>query len=193
MVSYMKDKRRATVKEIQRLAGTLNFLCCVVQPGRAFTRRMYSKFAGITDKQACVLRQYHHVPLDLEFRNDCQTWRLFLLNPLSFTRPMVDLDATEIHTTDVDFYTDASLSVTKGIGCVFGTEYTWGFGSQGTLKTTNQVLPMQSFTPCVWEFSHGKKSLQTCTWLLIVIINQYAIWSTGFLLKIRTQCTLLDC
>ena len=38
------DKREATVKELQKLSGYLNFLTRVIVPGRTFTRRMYVKF-----------------------------------------------------------------------------------------------------------------------------------------------------
>ena len=41
------DKKKATVKELECLAGLLNFLHRAIVPGRAFTRRMYSKFAGV--------------------------------------------------------------------------------------------------------------------------------------------------
>ena len=44
MIEYFlnKNKKKATVKEIQKLAGYLNFLCRCVIPGRAFTRRFYA-------------------------------------------------------------------------------------------------------------------------------------------------------
>ena len=36
MVRNMLSKKKATVKEIQVLAGTLNFLCKAIYPGKAF-------------------------------------------------------------------------------------------------------------------------------------------------------------
>ena len=43
LISFL-SKKKATVKELQSLAGLLNFLNKAIHPGRAFTRRMYSKF-----------------------------------------------------------------------------------------------------------------------------------------------------
>ena len=43
-------KSKATVKEIQCLTGLLNFLTKAIIPGRAFTRRLYSKI-GRTSNQ----------------------------------------------------------------------------------------------------------------------------------------------
>ena len=73
MLLYLKDKRKATVKELQVLCGYLNFLSKAIFPGRAFTRRMYAKYAGVVrNSPGSKLRQYHHVRLDYEFKLDCQ-------------------------------------------------------------------------------------------------------------------------
>ena len=37
MIEYFQDRRKATVKEMQRLAGYLNFLTRAIFPGRTFT------------------------------------------------------------------------------------------------------------------------------------------------------------
>ena len=87
------DAKKATVNELQSLAGVLNFITKAVHLGRAFTRRMYAKFGGVTDKKIehfdhpknkqkwteeklCLfkLKPYHHVYLDSEFRFDCKMW-----------------------------------------------------------------------------------------------------------------------
>ena len=46
MINRLMGKKKATVGELQQLCGFLNFLNRAVFPGRVFTRRMYSKFAG---------------------------------------------------------------------------------------------------------------------------------------------------
>ena len=74
LLKIFLQRKKATVKEIQSLAGLLNFLHKAIYPGRAFTRRMYAKVA--TDH----LKWHHHVNLDREFRNDCMIWLKFLSN-----------------------------------------------------------------------------------------------------------------
>ena len=70
MLSTLIDKKKSTVKDLQRLAGYLNFLNRAIFPGRAFTRRMYAKFTStVKDKK---LKAYHHIRLDSEFKSD---WR----------------------------------------------------------------------------------------------------------------------
>ena len=43
MLKWITDKKKATVKELERLSGLLNFLNKAIVPGRIFTRRMYAK------------------------------------------------------------------------------------------------------------------------------------------------------
>ena len=109
MVQKFKDKKKATIKQLQKLAGHLNFINRAVVPGRAFTKRMYAKFSGtnIVNSKGSPLKSYHHVKLDKEFRLDCQMWELFLLDLENVVRPFVDLDKT-IQADQIGFYSDAS-------------------------------------------------------------------------------------
>ena len=119
MLKIMLDKRKATVKEMERLSGYLNFLNKAIHPGRAFTRRMYAKFAMTMEKKK--LKQHHHIHLDKEFKDDCGMWLKFLEpeNKLVTCRPFVDLSFTRT-SEEIDFYTDASGSMTRGgFGCKF--------------------------------------------------------------------------
>ena len=79
MLNYTIHKRKITVKEVQQLMGTLNFLNRAIVPGRAFTRGMYSKLK-LRDGKGRLLRQYHHVQLNKQFLQDCWVWLTFLQN-----------------------------------------------------------------------------------------------------------------
>ena len=121
-------KSKATVKEIQCLTGLLNFLTKVIIPGRAFTRRLYSKI-GRTGNQPKKpnLKHYHHIYLDKEFKWDCETWLIFLENVTTSVMCRPFLDKLKFKSArNLDFYSDASLSEKKGFGCVSGIDYTWG-------------------------------------------------------------------
>ena len=56
LLSELTDRKKATVKQLQVVTGYLNFLLRAIFVGRAFTRRIYAKFAA--NKK---LRQYHHI------------------------------------------------------------------------------------------------------------------------------------
>ena len=78
MLRWAVDKKKVTIKFIERLTGVLNFLSKAILPGCTFVRGMYSKLRT-TNVAGQELRQYHHVSLDREFLNDCRMWIEFLL------------------------------------------------------------------------------------------------------------------
>ena len=77
MIKYAIDRRKVTVKFVQQLMGTLNFLSRAIMPGRAFTKGMYDKLK-LKDKNGNPLKQHHHVSLVGTFIGDCMVWKNFL-------------------------------------------------------------------------------------------------------------------
>ena len=131
------DKHKATVKQIQSLAGLLNFLGKAIVPGRAFTRRMYVQFQGFLVSKADEsrngfekrLKPHHHISLDAEFRTDCKVWMEFLSSEdHTICRPFTDL-AQVRQATVLNFYSDAAKSENLGFGCIFNEQ--WAFGRWG--------------------------------------------------------------
>ena len=114
MLLRITNKKKATVKELQKLTGTLNFLTRVIHPGRTFTRRMYCKYENPVDKKGNKLKHYHHVKIDEEFLNDSNVWLLFLqhANSKVLTRPFVDFSNTTstFSAEQLSFYSDASAN-----------------------------------------------------------------------------------
>lgn len=78
-----KNNKKTTVLRLQKLTGTLNFLCRAYYVGRTYTRRLYSKFSS-------ALKPYHHVNIDREMRLDCGVWYRFLCEEESVRRPFID-------------------------------------------------------------------------------------------------------
>ena len=126
MLQMMTQKKKATIKELEKLAGLLNFLNRAIFPGRAFTRRMYAKFTG---EKYRMLKDYRHVKLDNEFKQDCQIWLKFLntdkLQVVS--RPFVDLSVTMV-AEEVGFSTDSAGGKNLGFGCIFTSAREWCYG-----------------------------------------------------------------
>ena len=124
LLKWVIQKKKVTVLTIQRLMGTLNFLNKPIIPGRAFTRRMYSKLTMVNNAGK-KLQQYHHVSLDAEFIKDCKMWLQFLdssdiHDSRKLCRPFLDLKYTETSTT-LQFYLDASGKI--GMGVVYKNHY----------------------------------------------------------------------
>ena len=60
LIQEVIELKKVTIKTIQQLTGTLNFLNRAIVPGRAFTRNMYTKLK-ITNSKGRPLKQHHHV------------------------------------------------------------------------------------------------------------------------------------
>ena len=135
MINQLLDKKKATVKQIQQLTGYLNFLAKAIHPGRAFTRRMYAKCAlrALNGDQK-ILKPYHHVRLDREFKLDCEVWKSFLMeSTIGVCRPMIDL-SEHLTATQIDFWTDASAAPDLGFGGVYGKHWLFGAWPPGFIK-----------------------------------------------------------
>lgn len=110
-IDLILRSKKITVHQLQRLTGLLNFFCRAVVPGRAFTRRLYTKYAG--------MRSYHHLRVDAEMKSDCLMWLQFLEMDQAVCRPFMDF-STVFHADELDFYTDGALDEERiGVGGKF--------------------------------------------------------------------------
>ena len=136
LVKKFKCKTKATIKELQSLAGHLNFINHAVVPGRAFTHRMYAKFSGsnILDNKGRVLKPHHHVKLDKEFRLDCTMWEYFLEDLNAVTRPFIDMSDVK-DAKALNFFSDASAAKTLGMGAIFGDNWLFAKWEPGFIDT----------------------------------------------------------
>lgn len=83
-------RRRATRKQLQSLAGKLNWACQVIKGGRIFLRR-------ILDAMAHLKHATHKVLLNEDFQLDLQWWLQFLITfngtmPIRNEKPIVDVE-----------------------------------------------------------------------------------------------------
>ena len=118
LIDWFLGKKKATVLQFQKLAGILNFICRCIVPGRAFLRRLY--LTGSTSN----LKQHHHVKITKENKLDLGIWKLFLSQPIAYSRAFIQQD---IQTAEIlDMYSDASRNFKLGFGAHCGPE--WSFG-----------------------------------------------------------------
>ena len=122
MLKWAIDKKKVTIKFVQQLTGTLNFLNRAIVPGHAFTRGLYSKLK-VKDGKRNPLKAHHHVYLNSEFLQDCWVWLQSLGNTSNkkICRPFIDFSVSEMEQNRVTllFFTDASKNPEYGIGAIF--------------------------------------------------------------------------
>ena len=168
LLKNLLAKKRATVKELQQLAGYLNFLNRAIFPGGVFTRRMYAKFSGIVQvkkgsssrlTERRKLKDHHHVRLDSEFKLDCKVWLEFLQpNAASMVNhPMIDLLGSPVNLCDLGFSSDASARPDLGFGCVMGDRWLFGQWELGFIEKYRPSIEYLELFALVagvltWEF-----------------------------------------
>ena len=108
LITNLLEKKRCKVRQIQSLAGLLQFACGVIVPGRAFLVRLYNLIRGRSNPEFSV-------HLNHEVKKDLQVWLSFLskFNGISLYREQLFLSPQVLH-----IYTDAAKSL--GCGGVFG-------------------------------------------------------------------------
>ena len=121
LLTFVLERKKVTIKVIQKVTGVLNFLQRAIVPGRTFTRQLYDKLK-IKDKNGNPLKHYHNVRVDKKVQLDCEVWLQFFHemndNLTKLCRPFVDLDSFTYADT-LNLFSDASKAWDKGYGCVF--------------------------------------------------------------------------
>ena len=122
------NSKSSTLKQVQSLTGMLNFACSVVEPARAFSRRLYDLTLGIT-------QPHHRIRITRSVREDLQVWRTFLL---SYNRKSFFLDYKFLSQNILRFYTDSSSTI--GYGGVFGSHWFSGIWSDECFRLNIALL-----------------------------------------------------
>ena len=105
------QSKKTTVKKIQALAGSLNFITRAVPYGRPFMQKMYDLVAG--------LQPNWHVSVTSEVKRDCHMWLRFIRDYGGWTQICTP------QTPMVLLYTDAATMVDLGWGAWWDTHWTW--------------------------------------------------------------------
>ena len=105
-----RKSSKATLLELQKICGFLNFLGKCVIPGRAFTQRLYIHTANDNGK----LKPYHYIKLSGEMKKDLRMWKQFLNHPTVYCRQFADF-RNQVTAYQVNFFTDASVIRFRGL------------------------------------------------------------------------------
>ena len=100
--------KKTTVKNLQKLCGTLNFFSRCIIPARAFTRRLYAKTTS------SKLKSHYRIRVDSEMRLDLELWLRFLSSPCIFSRPFADFQV--LTSEEIQMYSDSSKNMKLGCG-----------------------------------------------------------------------------
>ena len=168
LIQFAIDNRKVTIKFIQQLTGTLNFLNRAIVLGRPFTRCMYLKLTT-KGKNGKELKPHHHTYLNADFIQDCNVWLYFLQHAetchKSVCRPFVDFFPMEESAQILNFYSDAAKNEKFGIGAVHQNHWLYSRWPRNFLQQYNpsiEFLELYAVTVAlyVWQnlpiLNHGR-------------------------------------
>lgn len=109
LLEAFKDRKKITLKQLQSLVGSLNFICRAIPSGRAFNRRFYNAMS-----QARL--PHHFIRVSAGMRSDMEVWFMFLkdFNGIYY---FGDLEWTS--SDNLELFTDACGNKECGCGAYF--------------------------------------------------------------------------
>ena len=142
---------------------------------------MYAKFGGYRTKGnqiKKVLKPYHHIRLDQEFKSDCRVWLTFLMSenlaPV-INRPMIDLSEV-VTACKITFYSDASAAKNLGFGCILDTKWIFGQWESGYISRNSpsiEYLELFALTVSIFTWT-DEKIINNCR-VIIFCDNQAVV------------------
>jgi hypothetical protein len=108
-IQFLLGKKKATLKCLQSLIGSLNFCCRAVVVGRPFCRRLINATCG-------RLKPHHHVRINSGIRQDLQMWLKFFENHNGVS---VFHDRFWVSNADAQLFTDSAGGTGLGFGIFF--------------------------------------------------------------------------
>ncbi|XP_062588297.1 uncharacterized protein LOC134249973 [Saccostrea cucullata] len=168
-LNAMLDKKKATLTELQKLTGLLNFCVRAIPSGRAFVRRLYDATRGLT-------KPYHRRRVSAEMKKDIHTWLLFLdlFNGVT-SYQTVDWTAD----FDLQLFTDSAGHADLGCGAIFESHWAymvwpqkWRHSNIFKQVTFLELVPIvMAFTIWGEKFQGKKVILHTDNKALVSILN----------------------
>ena len=194
-ISAVVYHKKATIKTLQQLTGTLNFLNRPVVPGRVFTRQIYAKFTlKVVTKQGKILKPHHHVRIDTELQTDCKVWEIILLNQSVVNRPFIDFSKTSFEADQLQFFTDASRNSELGLDVTSTNIGLLLSGSQNTLRNSNPAIAyLELLALCIgiftWQDSadlRNRRIVVFCdTQSIVEMVNQMTLGCQNCMVLLR--------
>ena len=137
LLSIYRGRKKTTVKKLQKLAGSLNFICAAIPAGKVFLASLYK----LTRSDKGQVNPSHHRRVTKEVYQDLIMFKSFLQECAEEryrNRPF--MIKQEKFKDQIQFYTNTANLVTRGFGCMF--ENDWAFGNwQATPLFADSLSP----------------------------------------------------
>ena len=177
IISEFMQAKAVTLHKFQSLTGMLNFACQVIEPGRAFSRRLYNLAIGLS-------KPYHHVKITQEVKEDLTVWESFLQN---YNGRTFFLDYYWLTNSHLHLYTDAAS--TLGFGAIFQNKWLGGAWASQCLRLNITLLELYPIFLAleIWGDQLANKCIQLNTDNMAVtfILNNFTSKDKQIMILVR--------
>ena len=132
-LSTVQDGKRVTIKMIQKLAGSLNFICQALPAGKPFLQGLYKLTRAAKPGQ--VVKQHHHRRVPKEVVEDLLMFKSFLQEcAAERVKSVPFLSRLGIFNTQLELYADAAGNFAAGgAACMYKNQWAAGFWRETTI------------------------------------------------------------
>lgn len=132
-LNWALQREKISLKGIQSIIGSLNFVCKAIAPGRAFLRRLID----LTRK---VDRPYYMIRLTRGAKSDMRVWLEFLAH---FNGQVFFRAPGWCGSDDIQFFTDAAAGI--GFGIYFGGRWAQAAWPPGFQAASRSIALLELF------------------------------------------------
>ena len=177
IINEFLNCKSVTLKKLQSLTGMLNFACQIIEPGRAFSRRLYNLAIGLS-------KPFHHVKITSQVKEDLLVWQSFLLN---YNGKTFFLDYKWAQNNHLNLYTDAASTI--GFGAVLNNKWFGGVWNEKCIRMNITLLELYPIYLAleIWgeELSNKCIQLNTDNMAVVFILNNFTSKDNTIMILVR--------
>ena len=137
MLDVHRSRKNTTIKKIQKLAGSLNFICAAIPAGKVFIADLYKLTRAPTGEPKPAS---HHRRIPKSVYEDLLVFRTFLVECAQEKyRSIPFLVKQKRFNEELQLFADASGAKANGFGCVYKNQWAWGTWAHTTIF--NEITP----------------------------------------------------
>ena len=137
IISAFRERKTITCKEIQKVAGSLNFICAAIPAGKVFIADLYKLLRAPDGSKR---KQGHHRRITRSVYEDMLVFRTFLVEcSQERFRSIPFMVREKRFNAEIQLFADAAGAKELGFGCVFGSR--WAYGTWSDTRLFQRMSP----------------------------------------------------
>jgi hypothetical protein len=186
LLKEFQKAKKVSVRELQSLAGLLNFACSVIVPGRAFLQRLFMLLRGPLGLKS----PFDMIYLSKGAKEDLKVWEYYFLN-YNYHTMFLPSNITSQTTLDLQW----AISTT-GMAAICQGKWVWVPWPQEWLVKKNLVLKgltavLLAFTTFGDEWENSRVSLSSSHGKLVKVLNKQSNKEASYMSIVRPIVSLL--